>query len=338
MKKLILITLIILSSAFNCTAGKITLQYATHTSSGDEFARLVTDPLFSAISRSTDGQVNVESYFNQTLLPYDKIWDGLAAGEADIGLVISSFFYERTPLSNVMDLPTLPQNADAAEHAAAMWRLYEKYPEMQAEYLAQGIRPLIFISTGPEYLFTSKPVASLEDLKGVYLLSDSQVVVKQFEFFDSADMHFGQLYEIFGLTSKEAYGFVAPMENFILWNLGGATPYATVAPLSTTYIVIAISEKRWQTLSSELKAQIMDACGEAASRRFSTAYADHFVAQASRGSGGPTFIVLSPEERERWVYLNQPLVDEWIEACAKQGLGEVARKIYADLEAGGNTP
>ena len=333
MKKLITtILIILLGYGANCAAAEITLKYACHTSNGDEFARLVTDPFFADITRATDGRVIFEPYYNESLLKYDELWDGVASGAADAGLVISPFYAERTPLTNVMDLPTLPQNGSAAEHAGAMWRIYEKYPEMQAEYLEQGLRPLMFISTSPEYLFTSRPVASLEDLKDIQLISDSRLVVKQFEFFDSANIRFGQLYEIFELTSQEAFGFIAPMENFILWNLGQATPYATVAPLSTTYIVIAMSEQRYRALPAEIREQIMDAAGETASRRYSAAYADHFVETASRGSNGPTFIVLAPEERQRWVDLNQPLVDEWLAACKDKGLGDIARKIYADFE------
>lgn len=335
MKKLIVIlVIIIVGYSSHAPAADIYLNYACHTRPNDEFARLVTEPLFTSISKATEGQVAVEAHYDQSLLAYDAVWEGLAAGDADIGLVISQYYSIRTPLSNVMDLPTLPQNANAADHAGAMWRLYEKHPEMQDEYLSQGIRPLIFIATGPKYLLSSKPVSRLEDLKGLYLLSDSPITVKQFEFFDAADMHFGQLYEIFQLASKSDLGCVAPLENLILWNLNQDMPYATIAPLSMSYIVIAMSEKRWQSLSPEIREQIMDACGEHASGMLSAAYANHFFAIASADNAGPTFISLTPEEHQRWVDLNQPLVDEWQAFCAQKGLGEVARKIYADLTDG----
>lgn len=333
MKKLIVILVIIIAGyGGRAAAADIYLKYACHTNANDMFARLVTNPLFTAVNKATGGQVEVEGHYSQTLLTYDALWEGLAAGNADIGLVISPFYFARTPLSNVMDLPTLPQNANAAEHAGAMWRLYEKYPEMQAEYLNQGIRPLVFIATGPKYLLTNKPVRCLEDLRGIRLLSDSPMTVKQFEFFDAADMHFGQLYEILQLTEPTAFGCVASLENFIIWNMAQITPYATIAPLSTTYIVIAMSEKRWQSLSPEIREQILDVCGEHASRNLSAAYANYFFAAASADDTGPTFIALSAEEHQRWVELNQPLVNEWQEACAQKGLGAVARKIYADLQ------
>lgn len=333
MKKLLLITLtLILCFAANGMAYEFTLKYATHTAANDDFDRLVTQPLFADIARATDGRVRIESHFSESLLKHDVMWDGLAEGRADIGLVISSFFYDRTPLSNVMDLPTLPQSGSAAEHAGAMWRMYEKFPEMQAEYLAQGLRPLIFHSIGQEYLFTSKPVAKLEDLRGIRLVSDSPLVVKQFNFFDTADIYQAQLYEIFNMTAEEAFGFIAPADTVVIWNLAQSVPYVTQAPLSTTYIVIAVSEKQWQALPVAVKEQVMDACGEAGSRKYSTAYADYFAAQLRKVNSGLTFIDLTPEERQRWVDLNQPLVDEWLAEAETFGLREVAEDIYKDLQ------
>lgn len=340
MKKLVtlIITTLILCCAANGMAYEFTLKYATHTAANDDFDRLVTQPLLADIARATDGRVRVESYFTESLLNHAEMWDGLNEGRADIGLVISSFYYDSTPLSNVMDLPTLPQNADAADHAGAMWRIYEKYPEMQAEYLAQGLRPLIFHSIGQEYLFTSKPVAKLEDLRGIRLVSDSPLVVKQFNFFDTADIHQAQLYEIFNMISEEAFGFIAPADTVVIWNLAHSVPYVTLAPLSTTDIVIAVSEKQWQVLPTAIREQIMDACGEAGSRKYSTAYADYFTAQLRKANHGQTFIDLTPEERQRWVDLNQPLVDEWLAEAEVFGLREVAENIYDDLQARGSAP
>lgn len=333
MKKFVVILIIIIAGyGSHAAAADINLKYACHTYASDDFARLVTDPLFTAISKATGGQVSVNAYYYQSLLMYDEVWDGLAAGSADIGLVISGFYYGRTLLSHVMDLPTLPQNANAADHAGAMWRIYEKYAEVQDEYIKQGIRPLVFISLGQKYLFTNKPVSCLEDLKDIALLSDNPMTIKQFELFDAGDIHFGQLYEILHPASQTAFGCIAPLENFILWNMHEITPYATVAPLSRTYIVIAMSEKRWQALPPDIREQIMDACGEHASSRLSAAYANHFLDAATADSNGPTFISLSPEERQRWIELNQPLVDEWQAACAEKGFGLSSRLIYADLQ------
>ena len=332
MKKAIFtIFVILLSYGSTCTAYEVTLKYACHTAENDMFAQLVTQPLFADITKATQGYVNVEGHYGESLVKHNEMWEKLADGSVDIGLVISSVFYEKTPLSNVMDLPTLPHNVVADGHAGAMWHIYEKHPEMQAEYLSKGIRPLLFFSPGPEFLFTSKPVAKLEDLKGIRLVSESPITIKQFEFFDTANIYKGQLYDIFALRSEEACGFIAPADHFVLWNMEHITPYATIAPLGSTYITIAMSEKQWQKLPAEVREQIMDACGEAASRRYSAAYFNHFR-KIMRANSELTIVTLTPEERQRWVYLNQPLVDEWLAVCTTQDLGEVAQKIYADLQ------
>lgn len=114
MKKLVVILIIILAGyGSHVAAAEINLKYTSHTAADDDFDRLVTKPLFSAISKATGGQASVQAYYGQSLLMFDEAWDGLTAGSADIGLVVSGFYHARTPLSNVMDLPTLPQNVSA---------------------------------------------------------------------------------------------------------------------------------------------------------------------------------------------------------------------------------
>lgn len=92
-------------------------------------------------------------------------------------------------------------------------------------------------------MFANKPVAKLEDLRGVRLITESSVTVKQFNFFDTAKIHKGFTHEILTMAANETAGCIAPAENYILWNLERLVPYITIAPLSSTYITIAISEK-----------------------------------------------------------------------------------------------
>lgn len=49
---------------------------------------------------------------------------------------------------------------------------------------------------------------------------------------------------------------------------------------------------------------------------------------------GATFITLAPEECQRWIDLNRPLVEEWLEESDALGQGDVSRKIYNDLLTG----
>lgn len=115
MKKTVLVIFaLILVFTANCAAYEFKLKYATHTWENDEFARLTTLPLFANITRATDGQVQFESHYAESLLKHNEMWDGIARGDADMGLVILSFYHKRVPLSNVMDLPTLPSIASPA--------------------------------------------------------------------------------------------------------------------------------------------------------------------------------------------------------------------------------
>lgn len=335
MKKLLIVLTLILCIA-NVCAAKITLKYASHmpASGPNTMAELVTLPFLAEITAITDGQIQFETYFNQTLLDFSHSWDGIADGAADLGWVTLWPFHERTPLFKVVDLPVF-DFPTAADCAGVMWQLYAKYPEIQAEFLSQGLRPLLFLCSSPQYLFTSRPVVKLEDLKDMHLVTSSQVSVNQFRYFDTAHVYGETLYKILELHSQSSFGLVAGAEVYMLWDLQQTTPYATLAPMNGMFYTIAISEKRWQTLPAEIQEQIMRVSGYEASRRHSAAYFDYYTEALRNSNTAPTYITLTQEEWQRWAELNQPLVDEWFKAHAAEGQAAIAQKIYDNLVAQG---
>lgn len=332
MKKLFIALALVFVCGSVWPAATVTLKYGCHMLPDSTLTELVTLPFLDAVTKATDKQVQFETHFSESLLKFFTSWDDIAAGTADMGWIALWPFYGRTPLANAVDLPVFAFPT-AADRAGALWQLYEKYPEIQAEFQIRGIRPLLFLCSNPLYLFTNQPVSKLEDLRDMQLLTSSPATVRQFKYFDATHIIEEPLYKIFEMRDQPSIGMVAGAEVYMLWNLKGITPYATVAPMNDMFYTVAISEKRWQTLPSEIREQIMSVSGYEASRQYSAAYFDHYNATLRADANAPQYITLSAEEWKRWADMNPFLVDEWMEAAAKRGQEAVAQNIYNDLQA-----
>ena len=96
-------------------------------------------PWVKQVEAATKGRVKMEVYPSQTLVKGIDMWKAAAAGTIDIGWCVQSYWPDNTPLSDVIGLPGLPFKT-AEKASGVLWRLYEKFPAIQAEY--KQVQPL----------------------------------------------------------------------------------------------------------------------------------------------------------------------------------------------------
>jgi TRAP-type C4-dicarboxylate transport system substrate-binding protein len=115
------------------------------------------------ITAKTNGQVKIEPYWAQTLVPVNQMVNGVSTGVADIGGEAQDKEPGKLPLSMVAMQPGF--GTDWWAQSMAFWDLLNQEP-LLSEYGKYGILPLspVFI---PDYnLIATKPIRTLADLKG----------------------------------------------------------------------------------------------------------------------------------------------------------------------------
>ena len=96
-----------------------------------------------------------------TLTPADKCYDGVEKGISDIGMSVLGYTRGRFPLSEVIDLPLGYRSGAAATELVNAF--YGKFQPKEFD----SVKIMYFHAHGPGFLHTKKPVAKLEDLKGM---------------------------------------------------------------------------------------------------------------------------------------------------------------------------
>lgn len=315
---------------------KLKLRYTDQNPETGQPSQLATLPLLQKITDATDGKVVFETYFGSTLNNARDAWDSVVNGIANVGWISLPHYPGKVPLTDVMGLPGLPYKT-GADRGGAMWLAYEKYPELQAEYKKGGIRPLVFFSTDPYALFSKKPITNLNDLKGLKIRTLGGPATTQMRLLGGVPISQAMPDVYVSLQKGVLDGISTSAEAIVTWRFYEVAGHITRAPLPGSYLAIAISEKVWQTIPSEVQDEMMSVCGYEGSRWYSAMFFDNFVEMvpeaAAKFNKTIEYHDLSPEEWAKWVAISRPAVDEWIKANTSRGLGDVSQKIYADMMA-----
>lgn len=324
-----------LSAACAAQEYKITLRYTDQNPEAGTPSQTATLPLLQKITEATNDKVTFETYFSSTLTNARDTWDSITKGVANLGWVSLPHYPGKVPLTDVMGLPGLPYNT-GADRGGAMWKAYEKYPELQAEYQKGGLKPLIFFSTDPYSLLTVKrPVQSLEDLRGMKIRTLGGPATRQMRLLGGSPILQPMPDVYISLQKGVLDGISTAHEAIVTWRFYEVALYVTPAPLPGSYLTIATSDKLWKTIPTDVQEQIMSVCGYEGSRWYSAMFFDNFVSMvpevAAQNGKKIEYFKLSDEEWARWMEISKPVAEEWIETNAAKGLGEVSRKIYEDM-------
>jgi TRAP-type C4-dicarboxylate transport system substrate-binding protein len=119
------------------------------------------------VNERTKGKVKIEIFPAGTLAKAADIYDGIRSGLFDLGHSYSGYYPGRFPITSVLGLPFLG-GSSAEEASLVLWALYDKFPEMRAEY--SDVKILTLHSCPAQNLvMAKKAIRKLEDCKGLKL-------------------------------------------------------------------------------------------------------------------------------------------------------------------------
>lgn len=159
------------------------------------------------LEKRTDGCVKIDITHTGALLAGDKMLNGIATRQADLGQLQPLYYPAELPLSQVVGIPfTNKGNPTAVSSAFAS--LYEKNEAFRSEYEKQNVVVLTWDQLGTHVMGTKKPLdlSSLDSLKGLKIRS-AGTVTQLFEAVDASPiaMPAGDQYEALQRGTINAY-------------------------------------------------------------------------------------------------------------------------------------
>lgn len=127
------------------------------------------------LSKRTDGKITQEIYWSGAVGQANELLDLVGQGAVDISAVPASYFPALIPLLAAPSALPLalksPQNAQDV-----MLKLWEEVPELREEAVSRNVLPLMFHALNNYHLLCTKPVRSLDDLKGLKIRSQGEYI------------------------------------------------------------------------------------------------------------------------------------------------------------------
>jgi TRAP-type transport system periplasmic protein len=307
-----------------------TIRYADMDSQASWTAQHSTLPWVDAVSKATGGQVKFEMYWDNTLSKQTDNWESLKSGIADGADCVMSFWPGLAPLSDVISLPFIGIST-AEQGGAVMWKLYEKYPSIQAEY--KDVH-LLFIGVGDPFIVqtSKKQVKTLEDIKGMKIRVTGGPPTDYMKAIDASPMLVGMVDVYTNLQKGVLDGVVGSWATVQSMKFYEVAKNVTEVPIYSPFAVRALNLKFWNSLPPDVQKQIDSVGGFERSKLFSKTQYDDAV-KSVKAAGYDLNVYTPPaSELARWQDAAKPVWQKWVTDMQKAGHPEAQDILNTALE------
>lgn len=293
-------------------------------------------PWMQKIEAESAGRIKFEHYPAMQLggKPGELI-DQVADGVADVVWTLPGYTPGRFPRTEVMELPFMMTNAEAASRA--IWTLGEKHM-FDTEFA--DVKVLGMFVHGPGLIHSKAPITAPADLAGVKLRAPTRVTNMMVTALGATavGMPVPQVAE--SLSKGVIDAAIVP------WEVTGAIKSSELvtnhtefpgAPLYTAVFILAMNKGVYDGLPDDLKAVIDANSG----LEFSAAAGAAAEAADAKGRQiavdlGNNIIQLTPEQIAEWQAAAQPTIEAWVAETGAAGfegqaLLDEARGLVAEF-------
>ena len=292
-------------------------------------------PWLKKIEEATKGRVKTEAYWAQTLAKGPDTWNAIKTGVADMGWCVHGYWADMTPLADVINLPALPFKT-GEKGSEILWRLYDKFPEFQAQY--KDVHMLILHTSAPYFLITTKKqVKTLEDIKGLKLRALGGVATEQMKALGAIPVLIPMPDTYLAMDKGIIDGMAAPWEATLSFRFYEIVKYYTMVPLSGAGVdSVPLNKQKWESLPKDIQQAVMSVSGLVGSKfwghNFFDTAEEGVLERIKQGNYQMVRYTPPPEELQRWVKASQPIWKEWVKRTETKGYPVAQQVLDAALE------
>ncbi len=286
------------------------------------------------VEERTEGRVKINLHAGESLLGAREIFNGVAAGVADIGSTCPSYTPGMFPLSEVYELPGY-QNVNSVAASMTAHYGYKDIREQLGVDEFNEVKVLMFWATGPGNIMGKFPVNTLEDVQRLEIraVGGSTAPVRIL----GAVPHAMPMSEAYlALDQGLVNSILGPNDILEGFRLAEVVDYLTETPfLYNMAFVKVMNKKAWNALPEEVR-EVFEELNDEFALKYGKLFADasRQGLKFAKDRHGLEKIELSENEEKRWQDRLTRIVDDWIREKEAQGLpGSDAVSIVRELDA-----
>ncbi|MFC1580864.1 TRAP transporter substrate-binding protein [Thermodesulfobacteriota bacterium] len=274
-------------------------------------------PFAKDVEEITGGKVKIKIYPGGALGKPKQLPDAVKSGITDIAFIIPAYTTGRFPYLSVMDLPFL--NNSAYQTTQVLYSLYDQYFSKDFK----DYKLLWVFSCGPGVFHSvTKPMNTLEDIKGMKMRAPSAMMVKAFKMMGANPVGMPISKLTMSLQKKVIDGMLTPYSAVADFRLYDLIKYITEIEMYTMPFAVVMNKQKWNSLPDFAKKAIEEAGGKEEGFQAATNYDKHDANTLQEIYKRKKIQVFKPKwfEKRRFQMKLQPLADNWVKAMSKKGM------------------
>ena len=311
---------------------EVTLRVHFYVPAAAPIARNFVVPWTKAIESESNGRIKFELYPSMQLggTP-SQLFDQAKDGVADIVLALPGGTPGRFPKAEAIELPFIAGNAEQSSQAA--WEFYEKH--LKDEF--DGVQMLAAFTHSPGVLHVKgKGVHKLEDMRGLKLRGPSRLVNRLLETLGATPVGMPMPAVPDALSKGVIDGTLIPWEVVAPLRVHEIvkthTEFSGNRSLYVGFLILAMNQKRYDSLPPDLKAILAKHSGLDVSKRAGSVVdaADQVAIRAAKKRNNE-ILVLDPAETGRWKEVSDKVYEGWV--ADMKGKGVDGQALIDDFKA-----
>jgi len=295
----------------------------------------------SEVTKRTNGRVTFKYAWSGALTKPRQELDSVKSGLSGICNVPVAFYADKLLFTNFSN--AIPFSMEGAEKKYPIFRkLFDEFPQFNAEWAAQGARPLVVGPVPAVQLQSTVPIKTVADLKGKkialigryapkWLESAGAVPIPTIMPNRTAQLQTGMLQgSIISMILASSFGYEEYAKYYVKIDVG-------------TWIgsLLVMNIKLFNSLPKDIQTIFDQVAGEMAIRLSQQADEEVEAYLKKMKSKGVTFIEFPAEEKEKWAKMMNDPVSLWVDDMTKKGLPAkelVVRYVALQKAAGFSFP
>jgi TRAP-type C4-dicarboxylate transport system substrate-binding protein len=291
----------------------IVFSFSSNLPTGNQIEQAFTD--VNAMIANGSGTMEIEYYPGATLLSDSEVWEGVQSGVADMGYLNLGFEPGQFPYGQLFETAGIRwATAQAASYA---FREFLQTFEGITEF--DNVVILAAYCSGPGQIEATKPIHTLEDIKGLKLRATSTIApAVQRLGATPLTISFGDVYE--SMRTGVIDGWVGVIGAIGQMKFYEVAPYILYYPYFNTANLLIMNKDVFNALSSDQQEELLSAFAKE-----NVDYLD-LTLQTLDDTGIKGFAglkernFLTEEEAKRWDAALSPIIEEYAKDLDAAGL------------------
>jgi len=299
----------------------IKLKIADSFPVGHYIPRYTIQPMIDQLKANpaTKGIVEFQYYPAEQMGKAKDLLALTQSGVIDIAYVAPGFVSDKMPLSVVAELPLDVKGACMS--TLAYWNLAKPGGWLsKKEFEPNGVRLLFTIVLPPYQLVTRKPFSSLKDIEGMKIRtsgSAKELALKKIKAIPVL-IPTPDVYE--SLSRGTIDGVIFPINSLPPYDIHKLSKTSTIGQNFGSFVAnYVISEKRWQTLPTEVQKALSTLSEELIRSTCANVERDEAGDMEKVKQAGVKFITLSAADKAVVANAMSEVAKEWADSMDKRG-------------------